>query len=61
MTKRAKASPDTSSAPQLALRDQVVAHLATLPPPDRLALMVRAGVLTRRGRLTAAYRKRSSV
>ena len=56
MTAKAKAVIDQFRTEQFALRDKVAARLQTLSPADRLKILVSAGVLTKKGKLTPSYR-----
>ena len=56
MTAKAKATINQFETEQFALRDKVAAQLQKLSSAQRLKLMVSAGVLTKKGKLTPAYR-----
>jgi len=58
MTAKAKVAIDQFQTEQFALRDKVVARLQTLSSADRLKILVGAGVLTKKGRLTPSYRSK---
>jgi len=56
VTAKAKAAIAKFNAERFALRDKVAARLAASTPAERLEMLVSAGVLTKRGKLTARYR-----
>ncbi|WP_157837224.1 hypothetical protein [Geminisphaera colitermitum] len=56
MTAKAKATIKQFHSRQFALRDKVAARSARAIPDDRLRVLVSAGILTRAGKLTSAYR-----
>ena len=56
MTAKPKAAVHRFQKRQNALREDAVRMLRKLSPDDRLKAMVKAGVLTREGKLTSAYR-----
>jgi hypothetical protein len=58
MTAKAKAAINHFQSEQFALRDKVAARLLTLSSADRLELLVSAGVLTKKGKLTPTYRSK---
>lgn len=60
MTAKAKATVRRFQKRQNAFRDDAVRMLRRLSSEDRLNAMVKAGVLTREGKLTDAYRARSA-
>jgi len=61
MTARAKAAISRFESKQFELRDKVVARLKEISPTDRFKVMINAGVLTKDGKLTAAYKTRKAV
>lgn len=60
MTAKAKAIVRRFQKRQNAFRDDAVRMLRRLSPDDRLNAMVKAGVLTREGKLTEAYRSETA-
>jgi len=56
MTAKAKATINQFETEQFALRDKVAAQLQKLSSAQRLEMLVNAGVLTKKGKLTPAYR-----
>ena len=56
MTAKAKVAINLFQTEQFSLRDKVAARLQTLSSADRLKILVSAGVLTKKGKLTPIYR-----
>jgi hypothetical protein len=60
MTAKTKAAIDQFETEQFALRNKVAARLGTISPAERLKLLVSAGILTKKGKLTPTYRRKQA-
>jgi hypothetical protein len=56
MTAKAKAAINQFQTEQFALRDKVAVRLQKLSSAERLKMLVSAGVLTKKGKLTPSFR-----